>query len=137
MLDGIRRRKNNTEDKITLEGELTSPFQRSPPLAASPSRAGHEPTPCDQGSIPPWIPRRSAPRGKPQGTDRRGWRRRGSEGPDKPKPDPFIQTGDSFFFRHFNGFIVFFLSDTSVQRRVRRYSPARTILVHDVDVSIF
>jgi len=37
---------------VNLEGELTSPFQRSLPLAASPSRAGHESTPCDQGGIP-------------------------------------------------------------------------------------
>jgi len=41
---------------VNLEGELTSPFQRSLPLAASPSRAGYEPTPCDQGGTPPWIP---------------------------------------------------------------------------------
>ena len=41
-------------------------------LPASPSRAGHEPTPCDQGGIPSWIPRRSGLRGKPRGisTDR-------------------------------------------------------------------
>jgi len=42
-------------------------------LPASPSRAGHEPAPCDQGGIPPWIPQRSVPRGKPRGisTDRK------------------------------------------------------------------
>ncbi len=60
---------NHCQDKITLEGELTSPFQRSlafSRLAASPSRAGHKPAPYDQGGIPPWIPRRSAPRGKPR-----------------------------------------------------------------------
>jgi len=55
---------------VTLEGELTSPFQRSlacSRLAASPSRAGHEPTPWDQGVIPPWIPRRSVPSDRPLG----------------------------------------------------------------------
>jgi len=40
------------EMQLTWRGKLASPFQRSLPLAASPSRAGHEPTPCDQGIVP-------------------------------------------------------------------------------------
>jgi aspartyl-tRNA(Asn)/glutamyl-tRNA(Gln) amidotransferase subunit B len=52
-----------------LGGETAShsPFQRSlrslPPLLGR----GMKPRPCDQGGIPPWNPRRSAPRGKPRG----------------------------------------------------------------------
>jgi hypothetical protein len=48
-------------EKVNSEGEQL----RFPPsdgrltpswLPASPSRAGHQPPPCDQGAIPPWIP---------------------------------------------------------------------------------
>ena len=55
--------------QVNLEGEPASrfPLPTVTSLPASLSRAGHEPAPCDQGDIPPWIPRRAVPRGKPQG----------------------------------------------------------------------
>jgi len=39
-------------------------------LPASPSQAGHEPAPCDQGGTTPWIPRQPVLLSKPRGTDR-------------------------------------------------------------------
>jgi hypothetical protein len=53
---------------VNLEGEPASlfPLPTVASLPASLSRAGHGPAPCDQGGIPPWIPRRAVPRGKPR-----------------------------------------------------------------------
>jgi hypothetical protein len=54
--------------KVNLEGEPASrfPLPTVASLPASLSRARHGPAPCDQGGIPPWIPRRAVPRGKPR-----------------------------------------------------------------------
>jgi hypothetical protein len=59
----------NVDTGVNLEGEPASrfPLPTVASLPASLSRAGHGPAPCDQGGIPPWIPRRAVPRGKPRG----------------------------------------------------------------------
>ena len=64
-----------------LEGELTS-------SARLLFRARHESSPCDQGDIPPWILRQSAPPGKPRGTNRQ-FLFIGFLGEDQNKPRSF------------------------------------------------
>ena len=56
------------QQAVQFGGE--NPFQRAPGRPgrpASPSRAGHEPSPCDQGGDSPLEPSRAVPRGKPRG----------------------------------------------------------------------
>ncbi len=67
-------KENRGSSIVTLEGELTSPFQRSlalshslPPLLG----LGINPRPATKGAYPLGSHRLSVPRGKPRFTDRR------------------------------------------------------------------
>jgi len=59
----------STGIQVNLEGEPASrfPLPTVASLPASLSRAGYGTAPWDQGGIPPWIPRRTVPRGKSHG----------------------------------------------------------------------